>query len=143
MSIFPFFGDEGVEESTQYPVYSEVAWDFKNNRPVIENGNFKIVPENEAIKSWCYRTLQINRYSLEIYTWDYASELEKLIGTPYSESLARSECVRYVEECLMVNPYIIGLSNIEVDFKDGLLTVNCDLETIYGSDSLEEVNVGV
>lgn len=143
MSLFPFFGDVNFEENKQVPLYKEIAWDYKKNSPIIENGEFKIVTGNEAIKTWCYKALQVNRYKNPIYSWDYASELENLIGQPYTKALAQSECIRYVEECLMINPYITGVSNIQSTFKDGLLSITCELNTIYGNTSLEGVNLGV
>lgn len=140
--FFPFFGDVVVESSIEeIPLYTEIAWDFERNSPIIENGQFKIVTGNEAIKTWCYKSLQVNRYKHIIYSWNYACELEKLIGKPYSKALAQAECIRYVEECLMINPYIIGVSNIQSSFKDGLLSITCDLNTIYGSTSLEGVRI--
>lgn len=145
MSLFNFFDgiQENTEETNELPIYTEVAWDFERNTPIIENGEFKIVKENEAIKTWCYKTLQVNRYKYLIYSWNYGSEFESLIGQHYTEALAKSECIRYVEECLMVNPYITGLSNIVSDFKDGLLTISCDLNTVYGNTNLKEVSISV
>lgn len=142
--LFPFFGDVQKKEIEQEtPLYTEVAWDFKRNCPIIEKGEFKIVTGNEAIKTWCYKSLQVNRYKHPIYSWDYGNELEHLIGTPYTKTLAQAECVRYVEECLMINPYITGVNNIVSTFDDGLLTITCNLNTIYGSTELEGVNIGV
>lgn len=142
--IFPFFGDVAIEETqTETPLYTEVAWDFERNCPIIEKGNFKIVTGNEAIKTWCYKSLYVNRYKYMIYSWNYGNELENLIGTSYTHTLAQAECMRYVEECLMINPYITGVSNIRSSFDKGLLTITCDLNTIYGDTTLEGVNVNV
>lgn len=143
MSMFPFFGDVEVQQVKEKPLYTEIAWDYERNYPIVENGEFKIVTGNEAIKTWCYKSLQVNRYKYLIYSWNYASELEYLIGQPYTMALAQSECIRYVEECLKINPYILGVSNIVSKFKDGLLTVTCDLNTIYGSAELSEVKISV
>ena len=58
MSVFPFInGDDGLLEasSNNFPLYREIAWDFKKNEPIIENGEFKIVEGNEAIKTFSGR----------------------------------------------------------------------------------------
>ena len=142
MSMFPFFGDVEVK-AAEKPLYTEIAWDYERNCPVVENGEFKIVTGNEAIKTWCYKSLQVNRYKYLIYSWNYGSELEHLIGLNYTMALAQSECIRCVEECLKINPYIIGVSNIVSKFNDGLLTITCDLNTIYGYTGLSEVKISV
>mgnify|MGYP000792586875 CR=1 FL=1 len=53
MSLFPFFGDTVTEVAagTNLPLYKEVAWDFQNNIPKLENGEYEIVTENEAVKT--------------------------------------------------------------------------------------------
>ena len=50
MSLFPFISNtDDVKVDNTFPMYKEVAWDFKNNTPIIQNGDFKIVEGNEAI----------------------------------------------------------------------------------------------
>lgn len=140
--LFPFF-DTNIIEDTDMQLYKEIAWDYERNGPVIENGEFKIVTENEAIKSWCYRTLQTKRYLHDIYSWNYASELENLIGMSYSQLIIQAEAERYVKECLLINPYIKSIANISSDFKEGLLKIDCELNTVYGATILQEVNISV
>ena len=77
------------------------------------------------------------RFKEQIYSWNYGSEFETLIGSKYSPSLAKAECVRYIKECLLINPYIKGVSDIEVSFFDGKLDIYCKIETIYGSSGIE------
>lgn len=141
--LFPFFDADIAEETENLPLYQEIAWDYVKNCPVIKNGEFVLVTGNEAIKSWCYRSLQTKRYGHEIYSWDYASELDNLIGINYSKSLIQAEAERYVKECLLINPYINSVTNISSEFQDGLLSISCELNTIYGQDKLQEVSVGV
>ena len=141
--LFPFFQDIENEETQEIPLYTEVAWDYRRNVPIMENGAFKKVTGNEAIRVWCYKALQVERFNHIIYTWNYGNELENLIGTPYTRTLAHAEAERYVKECLLINPYITSISNVESSFEDGLLFISCDLNTVYGSTSLEEVRIGV
>lgn len=142
-ALFPFFGDTEIQAQQESEDYTEIAWDYKHNRPVVIDGEYQLVHGAEAIKSWCYRALQVDRYSQLIYTWDHGSELSLLIGQPYSKALAQSECARFVEECLTVNPHIKGVANVSSSFEGGLLTLSCDLVTTFGETSLEEVTLGV
>ena len=40
--------------------------------------------------------------------------------------------MRYVRECLSVNPYITGVRQIAVDFSGARLSLSCAVDTIYG-----------
>lgn len=132
-SLFPFFGDTVTTETEEeFPLYREVAWDFKNNIPVVEKGDFKIVTGKEAIKTWIYKTLKTERFRYEIYSWDYGCEIEELIGQNYTPNLAKAECVRYIKESLTINPYIKNISGVEVTFATGKLMIYAKLETVYG-----------
>ena len=44
MSLFPFVTyEEDVVKNNSFPLYREIAWDFKRDIPILENGDFKIV----------------------------------------------------------------------------------------------------
>ena len=137
MSLFPFMSDtDEVKVNNTFPLYREIAWDFKNNIPILENGDFKIVEGNEAIKVWILKTLLINRYEFEIFSWDYGSELISLIGKAYTPSLTKEEAKRYIKEALEINPYIINIDVVDVNFSDAILHGEVKIKTIYGEDDL-------
>ncbi|MBQ2924919.1 MAG: DUF2634 domain-containing protein [Anaerotignum sp.] len=142
MSLFPFFGDNAVETANteSLPLYREVAWDFEQNIPIVEKGDFKIVEGNEAIRTWVYKTMKTERFRYEIYSWNYGSELDSLIGQSYSPNLTKAESIRYIKEALLVNPYIRTVSNVTVTFDRGHLFIEAKLETVYGET---EVNAHV
>lgn len=137
MSLFPFVSNtDEVKVDNNFPLYKEVAWDFKRNIPILENGDFKIVEGNEAIKVWVYKTILTPRYNYSIYSWDYGSELLDLIGKAYTPSLTKSEAKRYIEEALLINPYISEVNVLDTDFKDGILSANVKIVTIYGESEV-------
>ena len=137
MSLFPFvtYKEDMVKDNT-FPLYREVAWDFKKDIPVLENGDFKIVEGNEAIKVWAYKALLVPRYQYSIYSWGYGSELMDLIGKAYTPQLTKSEAKRYIEEALKINPYILDVNVIDTDFKDSTLSANVKIVTIYGESDI-------
>ena len=102
MSLFPFISSniEEIKVDNSFPLYREIAWDFKRNTPIIQNGDFKIVEGNEAIKVWVYKALLTPRYNYSIYSWNYGSELMDLIGKAYTPSLTKEEAKRYIKEAL-------------------------------------------
>ena len=137
MSLFPFVTyKEDMVKDNSFPLYREIAWDFKRNIPILENGDFKIVEGNEAIKVWILKTLLINRYEFEIFSWDYGSELISLIGKAYTPSLTKEEAKRYIKEALEINPYIIKIDVVDVSFSDAILHGEVKIKTIYGEDDL-------
>ena len=137
MSLFPFIsGTDEIKVDNSFPMYKEIAWDFKGNAPIIQNGDFKIVEGNEAIKVWILKTLLINRYEFEIFSWDYGSELISLIGKAYTPSLTKEEAKRYIKEALLINPYILEVNVIDTSFSNGLLSADIKLLTIYGESEV-------
>ena len=139
MSYFPFISPPvELEASNEFPVYREIAWNFEKNEPIIENGEFKIVEENEAIKVWVYLALMTNNKQYSIYSWDYGSEVKELIGKDYTKALVEAEAKRLIEECLLINPYILEVEVINTSFVDTTLTCDIEITTVYGD---MEVNI--
>lgn len=131
MSIFPFVQPTTTTATVTEP-YSDVKWDFENNKPVFVRGEPVIVTGAEAIKSWAWRALHTERFLNEIYSWDYGNEAMSLIGQEWSAETKTAEAVRYIEECLTVNPYIKGINNAKVTFDGTVLTLSCNIEYIEG-----------
>ncbi|EQK42780.1 hypothetical protein C672_1724 [[Clostridium] bifermentans ATCC 638] len=137
--LFPFISPASVENvvtKKELPLYKEIAWDYENNKPVIENGDFKIVEGNEAIKIWIYKALLTPRYLYKIYSWDYGCELRELIGKGYSKGLTKEEAKRYVKEALLINEYILEVDVKEVILNSDVLKVNMNIKTIYGESEV-------
>lgn len=137
MSFFPFINPPVKEiNDDPLPMYCEVAWDFINNRPIIENGDFKIVEGDEAIKVWVYKSILTNRYQHSIYSWDYGCEINSITGKNYTRDLTEMEITRYIKECLEINPYITNIDITNVSFFDSKLKASIRLETIYGDSEV-------
>lgn len=136
-TLFPFINPEQeLPTIKELPMYREVAWDFKNNSPILENGDFKIVEGNEAIKIWCYKAIHTHRYAYSIYSWDYGSEIDSLIGLGYTKSLTESEINRFIEEALLVNEYINEVIVSDVTFIDSKLSAKVKIITVYGESEV-------
>ena len=139
MNYIPFISPSpNLEALNEFPVYREIAWDFQSNQPLIENGEFKIVEENEAIKVWVYLALLTNNKQYPIYSWDYGTEVKELMGKNYTKALIEAEAKRLIEECLLINPYILEVEVVNTSFVDSALTCDIKITTIYGD---MEVNI--
>lgn len=141
MSLFPVIDPQQTrQESTQaLPLYREVAWDFERDVPRFRGREPIIVEGKEALKVWIWRALRTARYRYAIYSWDYGSEFESLLGQAYTDSVKTAEAPRYLRECLLINPYITEVRDIAVDFSAAVLTVRGTAVTIYGEVDLFEL----
>ena len=133
-SIFPSFVEEvrAIEQNKNntLPVAKEIAIDFNTGNPIIKNNDYVIVEGDSAIKVWCYYALKIAKGRFLAFTNNYGSELEeKIIGKQYNSD-TQKQVKRIVEDCLLVNPYIKSIDNVQVEFNDRL-TIEIELTTIY------------
>ncbi|AWZ50036.1 terminase (plasmid) [Clostridiaceae bacterium 14S0207] len=145
MSIFPNDSNlsinevEIVEETEiedikeELPIFKEYKLDYETGELITnEQGENIILEKDEALKIWIWKVLQTNKYKYKIYTNNYGNELETLVGKGYSKELVDSEVSRYLEECLLANPYIKSLDNVSVEFEGSKLKTNIKVKTIYG-----------
>ena len=135
MSLYPFINPTiytPTSSNKPLKLYKEYAWDYKNNQPLIENKEFKIVYKNEAIKVWIYHSIKTFRYAYSIYTDDFGTELDKLLGQQYTKGVICSEANRYIREALLINPYIKEVQNLSTTFNTDILNINIKVITIYG-----------
>ena len=130
--LFPIIQPEEVQEETELPLYREVKWEFEKGEPVFRGGEPVVAEGAEAIKTWVWKALVTERARYEIYSWNFGSEVESLIGQPYTDELKRAEAVRYVREALEINPYITEVTAASVDFDNGVLTIDVTVDTVYG-----------
>lgn len=131
--IFPIVQPEAAEITPErLPLCKEAAWDFNKGTPIFSGGKPLVVTGAEAVKVWIWKALMTARAHHSVYTWDYGSEVESLIGKPFTSEVKRSEAVRYVREALLGNPYIRAVRQVDVTFENDDLTICCEVETIYG-----------
>lgn len=90
------------------------------------------VQGKEAVKVWCWNALKTARGRYRIFSRDFGSDLEKLIGKNYLETTKKAEAKRYVRDCLMVSRYVTSVENIQVAFEDDDLQIDCTVNTVYG-----------
>lgn len=130
---FPFEFDEDITSNTdENKPLTEYEIDCKTGKLT-----GRIINGVEALKAWVYLVLNTNRYAHVIYSWDYGNELSTLIGKSYSLEYIKTVAEQMVEECLLVNEKITGISDFIVDIKDDKLTVKFTLETIYGGIKID------
>ena len=135
-SFYPFIdflADTNIDitEDEPLPLYREIAWDFKNDHPLVENNEFKIVEMNDAISVWIYHAIKTYRYAFSIYSWDFGCEIDTLLGQNYTPAHTKAEVTRYITDALMINPYILSIEKIIVNSDGDTLQVDIRVITVY------------
>ena len=135
-SFYPFIdflADTNIDitEDEPLPLYREIAWDFKNDHPLVDNNEFKIVEMNDAISVWIYHAIKTYRYAFSIYSWDFGCEIDTLLGQNYTPAHTKAEVTRYIADALMINPYILSIEKIIVNFDGDTLQVDIRVITVY------------
>lgn len=103
--------DEGINNNEYY----EYAYDFKNNEFLLdETGKHYYVYGNEAIKIWIYKTMLTSRFKYSAYTDNFGTEVFDLVGEVISSKFKKEEIKRYITEAVMVNPFIISITKIDI-----------------------------
>lgn len=138
-AIFPAFINQTAPQpdSGTLPPLRECRWDFASDLPVFARGEPVLVTGGEAVLVWAWNALQTARGRFEMYTLNYGSDVENLIGTSWSNELKAAEARQYVEDCLLASPYIRAVRDVDIQFAGAALTIACRIETIYGEDTLE------
>ncbi|MCI1958585.1 MAG: DUF2634 domain-containing protein [Clostridia bacterium] len=137
IDIFPAISQNSDTSETSEVTYKDIKWNFETDKPVFKNGEPVYVSGNEALKTWIWNALKTERKMWEIWTWNYGNDIFSLIGKPFSADVKNTEVARMTEECLLVNPYIISVDNIDVNFSDDNLTISLSITTIYGKIEME------
>jgi Protein of unknown function (DUF2634) len=134
MSIFPFL--DNVDEfasNEELPIAREWAWDFESNDFKLNNGKPFIVEGLEAVKIWTFKALRTDRFKHTVYSWEYGSEINSLIGSGFTSAAIESEVKRMIDEALMHIPYIVRIDNLIVTSDGDSLNISFSLDTVYGN----------
>lgn len=99
------------------------------------------IDNQEAIKQTVLKILNTERYAYTIYSSQYGSEFERLLGKDYDFIV--SDLERTITEALSVDERILSISNFKVE-KSGLNTLltSFDVNSVFGTDKISvEVQV--
>ncbi|UQZ33667.1 hypothetical protein C2I18_09005 [Paenibacillus sp. PK3_47] len=90
----------------------------------------------DAVKQAAVKVLQTERYEFLIYSTDYGTEWNLVLGK--DRLLARSELKRSVSEALFQDERIRGLEGVEVTFDGDHVSLSCTVVTYYGTFELRK-----
>jgi len=139
-TLFPFLEVTDEEETTiEEEIYTDIAWDFDNNKPILNNGDFVIVEGLEAVKSWAFRALQTQRAKYLAFTWDYGVDLESFVGKVL-DIKEKIDITTEITECLIQNKYITNVTDFNFKTDKRKVFISFRIITEYG-DFEREVEI--
>ena len=129
MGVFPSYKEQLEEQNkaTSMDVCTEIAIDFDTGEPIIENGDFVLVTEDEAIKVWCYFALRSERDRFLAFSRNYGQTFEELVNSDQEDINIKNK----IKDCLLQNKYIKSIDKVECELVDSTLTGNIYLTTVY------------
>ncbi len=130
-SIFPSYQEQIEEDNTIIDVYTDIKIDTSTGLPVVENGEYVIVTNNEALLTWDYFALKTAKNRFLAFSSNYGQTFEELVNDEdFDENTLKSK----VKDCLLKNSKNKSIDSVKYYFDDetGKLTVNVNITTIYG-----------
>lgn len=128
-------GSEPAESELEEDILTEYGIDFATGKLTGQK-----VTGLDAIKVWIWNALKTARFRYEIFTDEYGSELDSLIGQVNSKEYIESEVKRMCEECLDNNKYIEELTDFDIKIDGNKL--NCAF-TVITTLGRGEMNVTI
>lgn len=134
--LFNFFNTEDIEapEATEeevQPLPQEYGIDFQTGKLT-----GAMVEGLEAVKVWAWLALKSPRYRFRQLSWQYGAELENLIGTVYSEEYTEAQARKMVEDCLLLNRYITGITDFVCTAENDRLKLEFTILTEFGEGDM-------
>lgn len=96
-----------------------------------------LIDEKEALKQAIYKILHTERYTYDMYNWDYGVELADYIGQDVEEVLPDIQDA--IEDALTADDRIESVDYIEAEQDKGKLYISMQINTIYGELEVETV----
>ena len=130
-SIFPSYQEQIEEDNTIIDVYADIKIDTSTGLPVVENGEYVIVTNNEALLTWDYFALKTAKDRFLAFSRNYGNTFDELVSDEnFDENILKSK----VKDCLLKNSKNKSIDSVKYYFDDetGKLTVNVNITTIYG-----------
>lgn len=149
-NLFPETEDMIWEDATEPETYEGNgavfgrSWKFD-----FDAGEFVMSPtrkmavadEKEAWVLWCEKAIRTPRYRHLIYSRDYGSELEELIGTG-GRAIQESEIRRMVSETLLADARTQNVDQFVFEWEGESCRFTCRISNIRDEEAVLEGSVG-
>lgn len=97
-----------------------------------------VVDEKEAWVIWCEKAIRTPRYRHLIYSRDYGSELEELLGEGYDHFLQESEIERMVTDTLLADARTESVSQFLFTWEGEACRFSCRITSVRDETEIIE-----
>ncbi|MEK5405395.1 DUF2634 domain-containing protein [Paenibacillus sp. FSL W8-0439] len=94
--------------------------------------------EKEAWVQWCEKAIRTPRYRHVIYSPDYGSELEELIGSSYGHGVQESEIKRMVTEALLADARTASVDQFTFRWEGEACYFSCQITNVRDETEIVE-----
>ncbi|MFD1885919.1 DUF2634 domain-containing protein [Paenibacillus wenxiniae] len=105
------------------------------------SGRVAVADSKEAWVQWCHKALLTPRYRHVIYSRDYGSELDTLIGTGQGRAVLESELTRMVTEALLVDARTAAVDQFAFTWADDHCQMTCRVTSVQDDVEILESEV--
>ncbi|WP_411349288.1 DUF2634 domain-containing protein [Paenibacillus sp. WLX2291] len=149
-NLFPstddfIWGDEqSVIDSDSSTVIFGKSWRYDYDAGdfvMTPSGRVALADDKEAWVQWCHKALLTPRYRHVIYSRDYGSELEELIGTGQGRAVLESEMTRMITEALLVDARTEAVDQFTFTWSEDHCTMTCRITSVQDDTEILESEV--
>ncbi|QDH22308.1 DUF2634 domain-containing protein [Saccharibacillus brassicae] len=149
-NLFPehdgfFWGDEtAAAEAETAAIAFGRGWKFDYGAGefvVTPGGRIASADAREAWVQWCEKAIRTPRYRHVIYSSDYGSELEDLIGSGYAHAVVESEIERMVTEALLADRRTGSVDRFSFAWDGDRCTLTCYVTSVQEDVEILESEV--
>ncbi|GAU79504.1 DUF2634 domain-containing protein [Fusibacter sp. 3D3] len=119
----------------------EWAYDFDQNKFILQNGTPLIVTGLEALKIYIIKTLKTARYRYLIHSWEYGCEIEDVLGKTLHKDVLESVIKNMITEALIYDERIYAVTDFIIINAGDRVNVSFVVKTNLGEEL--EVNTNV
>ncbi|OWA34367.1 hypothetical protein B9G55_18840 [Saccharibacillus sp. O16] len=149
-NLFPenggfFWEDEAsTRETDSTTVNFGRSWKFDHERGefvISPSGRIAEADAREAWVQWCQKAIRTPRYRHVIYSPDYGSELEELLGVDYAHAVIESEIERMASEALLADPRTSSVDRFSFAWSGDSCNFNCQVTSVQENVEMIESEV--
>ncbi|ANF95980.1 DUF2634 domain-containing protein [Paenibacillus bovis] len=105
------------------------------------SGRVAVADEKEAWVQWCHKAILTPRYRHVIYSRDYGSELEELIGSALGRAVMESEITRMVSEALLMDERTASVDQFTFTWSEDHCMMSCRITNVQDDTEILESEV--
>lgn len=143
--MYPYDEDDEEEIELDEEMESSTTEGDQDENPPMEFGvDFSTgqmtggkVTGAKAVAVWAWNALMYPRYTYELTSWNYGSELRDLIGQVMEQDDLEVSVDAIIRDAFLPNEYIEDIENLTCEMEDDTLNISLTLVTPFGEEDID------